>query len=466
MLFQTLAYWAFFAVVVAVYFALPLRAAIAWLAAAGFVFYGFWDWRFIALLAGSTLFNYATGRAIETFGARRAWLTVAVTGNLLLLGVFKYFGFFAATFAQAFGLDPHSLALAIVLPVGISFYTFEGIAYNVDVYRRELHAVRSISEFALFVSFFPHLVAGPIIRPKYFFPQIAARAMPDADGARWAFLQIFKGLIKKVVLADNFAVFADAYFNGAGASSAVPAIVGVVSFSLQIYFDFAGYTDIARGCAKLLGYDFPPNFDRPYLAPNIAEFWHRWHISLSTWLRDYLYIPLGGSRCGEQRTYLNLMLVMTLGGLWHGASWNFVIWGAYHGLLLTAHRAWRKAIAGTSIEASTARPLWRAGAIVVTFTLVTIGWIPFRAVGFDQTIAVFADLARFAPATAYQVPPMFWALSLFSLAWVLIDRDRGVQHAVITGGFVIEVVGVTLCLFALALFSPTVSAIPFIYFQF
>ena len=222
--------------------------------------------------------------------------------------------------------------LDVVLPVAISFYTFEAIAYNVDVHRGDVKARASLLDFALFLSFFPHLLAGPIIRPAHFFPQVAGRPVPNGEDISWAALQIFKGLIKKNVFADNFAAIANPYFNGgSGHAGAWTAWIATFAFSMQIYFDFSGYTDIARGCARLLGYEFPPNFERPYLAKDITQFWRRWHISLSTWLRDYLYIPLGGNRNGAVRAYVNVMITMALGGLWHGANWNFVAWGVYHG---------------------------------------------------------------------------------------------------------------------------------------
>ena len=468
MLFTSLWYWLFLALVATLYFNLPLRAAVVVLGAAGFVFYGFWDWRFVFLLAGATAFNFLTGIALDQSSgdrARRMWLTVAVAGNLGILSIFKYYDFFAGSLAQAFGDDPQHWMLRIILPVGVSFYSFEGIAYNIDVYRRVLAARRDILDFALFISFFPHLIAGPIIQPARFFPQLAARHVPSADETRWAIVQVFKGLIKKTVFADNFASLADAYFNGPiGYSGAVPALIGVVSFSMQIYFDFAGYTDIARGSAKLLGFDFPPNFERPYLATNIADFWRRWHISLSTWLRIYLYVPLGGSRKSGGRTYVNLMLVMTLGGLWHGASWNFVVWGAYHGLLLMCHRVFRWLIAGTRAEPLTESRAWSAIGTGLTFTLVTLGWITFRTSSFGETLAVLGDLRSWV--ADYELRPGFVAMLLAIALWLLIDRRRRVQDWFVAGGVVRESAGVAACLLILALLSRPDVALPFIYFQF
>jgi alginate O-acetyltransferase complex protein AlgI len=347
MMFDTLQFWLFFAATMVLLALLRDRPAKVALVAASYVFYGFWDARFCLLLAGSTAVNYAFGRLIDAREgkARKRMVAFALIFNLALLAFFKYTNFFIDSFAATFGVDPTGLALNIILPVGISFFTFEGIAYAVDVYRRQLRAVRDPVDFSLFIAFFPHLVAGPIIRPTDFFPQLAQRPPLTSEDSRWGMREILKGLIKKVAFANYFAPIADAWFGGGQYHGmAVPAWVGVFAFSLQIYFDFSGYTDIARGCARLLGYRFPPNFERPYLSANITEFWRRWHISLSFWLRDYLYISLGGNRVSMPRTYVNLLIVMGLGGLWHGASWNFAIWGLYHGFLLIGHRLWRQAI--------------------------------------------------------------------------------------------------------------------------
>jgi hypothetical protein len=269
MLFDTFQYWVFFALTLALLAALPHRAGKVALVALSYVFYGFWDVRFLLLLAGSTLANYVFGLLIEAreVGSRRLALAIAVTFNVTLLGIFKYFNFFVASFAALFGLPETNLALNVLLPVGISFFTFEGIAYVTDVYRRDLHAVRGPVDFALFVSFFPHLVAGPIIRPANFFPQTEMPPIFAAMDVNWGLVQILKGLIKKIVFADFFGPIADACFTGRPYQGmTVAPLFGLLAFSFQIYFDFAGYTDIARGCAALLGYKFPPNFERPYLA--------------------------------------------------------------------------------------------------------------------------------------------------------------------------------------------------------
>jgi len=462
MMFDTFHYWAFFAAVLVLLAVLRDRPARIALVLASYVFYGAWDWRFCLLLAGSTFANYLFGRAIQARegAARKRVLVAAIVFNLALLGVFKYFDFFLGSFALLVGADPANWVLGIVLPVGISFFTFEGIAYATDVHRRQLPAVRSPLDFALFIAFFPHLVAGPIIRPTDFFPQLQRRATLFSEDARWGLREILKGLIKKVAIADWFAPIADAYFGATPYQDlAVPAWAGVLAFSMQIYFDFSGYTDIARGCARLLGFRFPPNFERPYLAANIAEFWRRWHISLSSWLRDYLYIPLGGNRHGRLRTSLNLLITMGLGGLWHGASWNFALWGLYHGALLVAHRGMKRVLPPLPKLA----PLW----IACTFVLVTLGWIPFRAPDFASTRATFAALLQPWDGAFLQAHPAIVGVPLLVLAFCLIDRGRRVQDWLVQRAPLPAVALVAaFAVLLLEIYAQLGRSVPFVYFQF
>ncbi len=470
MMFDTLAYWLFFACALVLLAALRDRPSKIALVALSYVFYGFWDVRFCLLLAGSTLVNYAFGRLIDTREgpARKRMVTLAVAFNLSVLGFFKYANFFIESFAGAFGLDPAGAAINIILPVGISFFTFEGIAYAVDVYRRQLRAVRDPVDFSLFIAFFPHLVAGPIIRPRDFFPQLAQRAALTSEDSRWGMREILKGLIKKVALANYFAPIATAYFaGGSHAGIAVPAWAGVFAFSMQIYFDFSGYTDIARGCARLLGYRFPPNFERPYLSPNITDFWRRWHISLSFWLRDYIYISLGGNRVALPRVYLNILIVMALGGLWHGASWNFAIWGLYHGLLLVGHRLWRGAVertgAARAVDLPVFAPLW----IAITFVIVTLGWVPFRAPTLVATQVTLVELVRW-PDLAFAVANQgMWLIPLATLAFCLLDRGRRIQDWLVERARLgVAVATGVAALFFLEIFARIDAQVPFVYFQF
>jgi len=470
MLFDTLGYWLFFAAVLLALAALRPGPAKLLLVLASYVFYAFWDVRFVALLGASTLANWQFGLWIDRSAgaARRRALIVAIVFNLGTLAFFKYFNFFVDTFATLLQLDPHGLTLRIVLPVGISFFTFEGIAYAVDIYRRDLAARRSALDFALFISFFPHLIAGPIIRPVQFFPQTGQPLVLSDEDARWGLREILKGLFKKIALANFNAPIADAYFHHAAWNgAAVPAWIGVLAFSMQIYFDFSGYTDIARGCARLLGYRFPPNFERPYLAANISEFWHRWHISLSSWLRDYLYIPLGGSRRGEARTCANLIIVMGLGGLWHGASWNFALWGLYHGGLLVAHRYWRRAVeragAGTLVDHRALQPLWCA----CTFVLVTLGWIPFRAPDAASTWSTLSALASTPDFTLLRAHPEIIAIPLLSLAFCRLDRERRVQQWLVERApLPVAAAACALLVLGMEILGQIDAQIPFVYFQF
>jgi len=470
MLFDTIEFWLFFFAVLMLVATLNTARAKVVLIAASYVFYAFWDARFVLLLGGATLSNYAFGLWIDACEgrARRRAVTVAIAANLVVLGVFKYFNFFIDTLHALTGLPAGGLMLQIVLPVGISFITFEGIAYSVDVYRGHLRAVRKPLDFMLFVAFFPHLVAGPIIRPIAFLPQVGRPLLLSDEDARWGLREILKGLFKKVALANYLAPIADAYFQHAPyAGGAVPAWIGVLAFSLQIYFDFSGYTDIARGSARLLGFSFPSNFERPYLSADITDFWRRWHISLSTWLRDYLYIPLGGNRRGAGRTYANLLVVMGLGGLWHGASWNFAIWGLYHGLMLCAHRLWRGRIDGTrwqrAVDAPLLAPLW----IAATFLLVTLGWVPFRAPDLATTTATLRDLWSVPEFAFVYAHPGIAIIALGSLAWCLLDRERQMQDWLVQRASrpLAAACGGVLAI-ALELCAQVDAQIPFVYFQF
>jgi D-alanyl-lipoteichoic acid acyltransferase DltB (MBOAT superfamily) len=382
-LFNSPEFLLFAIVVLGLYHGVLRRAAWAtqkgFLVVVSYLFYMSWYPPLVVLLLGSTLVDYALGLRLErtrTPVARRALLVVSLAFNLGVLGFFKYGGFLAQNLVWAFGGgDPPFLD--VVLPVGISFYTFESLSYTINVYRGEA-AYRSLLDFALFLSFFPHLVAGPIVRPRAFLPQLASRPGVAPAAVEPALARIAQGFVKKVVLADTLGVYVDMVWGRPGELPALgghPAgnvLLGLYAYAFQIYFDFSGYTDIALGLAQLFGFTLPENFARPYLAASPREFWQRWHITLSTWLRDYLYVSLGGNRRGPVRTYVNLLVTMLLGGLWHGAAWSFVLWGGYHGGLLAAHRWWR------------ARRPARDGALRLaakrlgTFHLVVLGWVLFR----------------------------------------------------------------------------------------
>jgi alginate O-acetyltransferase complex protein AlgI len=394
------------------------------LLAASYAFYAAWDYRFLFLLMASTANDYVVARALakETRpGRRRLYITVSIAANLGILGFFKYYGFFATSLAAlghevGIELSPH--VLKVVLPVGISFYTFQSLSYTLEVYWQRLRAETSLLNFATFVAFFPQLVAGPIERPQLLLPQFRhMRSVTWSKLSSGTFL-VSVGLFKKVVIADNVARVADAAF-GLHDPSRLQALLGVYAFAFQIYADFSAYSDIARGTARCLGFELSRNFDMPYFAATPSEFWKRWHISLSTWLRDYLYVPLGGNRRGPARTYLNLMLAMLLGGLWHGAAWTFVAWGAFHGIVLCAYRPFEEPVRRWARKL----PRWLQGglhgvAVVAFFQVVCVSWIFFRADGMRQVwrfvhavvavptgdvAAALRDLGRVEPCIAVVV---------------------------------------------------------------
>ncbi len=416
MLFNSLEFAAFFALLYGLYLVTMrrLRFQNALLLVGSYVFYGCWDWRFLGLIALSTMIDYACGRALDRRIASAEWsdradqtfhhgrrgrrliLATSIVANLGILGIFKYYDFFAASgaaFLASIGLPLQPRLLEVVLPVGISFYTFQTLSYTIDIYRGELRARYSLLEFAVFVAFFPQLVAGPIVRARDFLPQVARRRRLNMQQASEGGYLILWGLFKKVVIAGNLAPLVDAAFASGASPAGGAVLVAIYAFAVQIYCDFSGYSDIARGCAKMMGFELCLNFNLPYFASNPAEFWRRWHISLSSWLRDYLYIPLGGNRSGPRRTLINLALTMLLGGLWHGAAWTFVLWGAYQGALLIVHRLTMPALDRlTRFHSIFAQRAWRVIAIAGFFQFVCLGWLIFRAHDVGQIASMLAAL--------------------------------------------------------------------------
>ena len=375
------------------------QPAIRWgLLLASMVFYGAWYPPFLPLLLASALVDFAAGRQISRARSqrqKRAWLTLSLITNLGLLGFFKYAGFLAGTLSDAFGTDIGS-SFEPILPIGISFYTFQSMSYTIDVYRGRLDATNSLRDFVLFVSFFPQLVAGPIVRASEFLPQLGGEIRLRAahlGPAAWLFIV---GLFKKLVIAGHLGPIVDRHFDPGRVSSLSieEAWIGVFAFAGQIYGDFSGYTDMARGCARVFGFELPVNFRLPYLARGFSEFWNRWHISLSHWLRDYLYIPLGGNRHGRLRTIRNLLLTMLLGGLWHGAAWTFVAWGLLHGIYLIGERIVRAGLdTAPRLRAIVhENVLAQALAWAVTFGLTMIAWVPFRATDLPHALAYVGQL--------------------------------------------------------------------------
>jgi alginate O-acetyltransferase complex protein AlgI len=466
MLFNTAQFFAFFTVVVALFYALPRGARKYLLLIASYFFYGSWNVAFVPLLLSITAIDFAAALWMERVTAparRKAFLILSLAANLGFLGFFKYYNFLAETLAPALGLEPRAFALSIVLPIGISFHTFQSMSYVIDVYRGEQRAIRNPVDYALFIAFFPQLVAGPIVRAREFFAGFYDWRKPDTEerlrGALWMAL----GLAKKMALADQFARVSDAYFADVAAHpGAAAAWSGVFAFAMQIFFDFSGYTDMAIGMALLLGFRFPVNFARPYLAFSVTEFWHRWHMTLSRWLRDYLYIPLGGNRGGALKTYRNLMLTMLLGGLWHGASWNFVIWGGYHGVLLSLERA-----AGRRRFLEAPAGLLHPVRVVLTFALVCIGWVFFRATTLADSVRVLRGMFGAGwDWAAVTIPVWLLCLTAVALAAALLEEKRGWIAHLPRGPAWAYVAAMVLLLFSVELIGVTEEAVPFIYFQF
>jgi alginate O-acetyltransferase complex protein AlgI len=406
MVFNSLQFLWFFPAVYALYRLCPvvfgvtrgLRAQNWLLLAASYYFYAAWDYRFVALLAASTIVDYSCGLAMDRLAdqrRRRIVMALSVTFNLSLLGFFKYFNFFAANFAALFetlGWHPDFVTLRVLLPIGISFYTFVTMSYVIDVYRREIRPTRNFVDFAVFVAYFPHLVAGPILRATMLLPQIAQpRRIRRAQIVEGLWL-IAWGFFQKIFVADNLAPLASSVFAHGANPAGINVLLGVYAFAFQIYGDFAGYSNIARGTSKLMGIELVENFRFPYLVRTPQAFWRHWHISLSTWLRDYLYIPLGGNRGTPAETRRNLLITMVLGGLWHGAAWTFVLWGVYQGVLLVLCRPYAAAIDS-----------WRGArgvaAWFVMFHLTCLGWLIFRAASVRDLATLCGNLVtRFAPS--------------------------------------------------------------------
>lgn len=460
MLFPTFTFALFFLFVYGVHVLVRVHPP-TWkvaMTAASAVFYGWWDERFLGLIAWSILFNWWAARRLDRVGTRAGRWTVrfAVTGNLALLGFFKYWGFFVDSLVSAAGPDQPVPFLEIVLPVGISFYTFQAISYVVDVHRGDVRSA-PLLDVAVFLSFFPQLVAGPIVRAKEFLPQLQRDRLDDeVDSANAAWL-IGRGLFKKVVVATYLGdTVVDPVFAAPDEAGKIELLQAMYGYAIQIYADFSGYTDIAIGIALLLGFRFPMNFDNPYRSTSIREFWRRWHMTLSNWLRDYLYVPLGGNRGGSLLTYRNLMLTMMLGGLWHGAAWTFVAWGTLHGAALVAERAMGEGAARS-----------RLGVVVrwlVTFHLVCFAWVLFRAETFGHAADFLTGMATAPLGTGVEwiaLAVIGSALLVQLVHWRAADLERRasatdpVLHGALLGVWIAVVVAL----------GPEGVA-PFIYFQF
>ncbi len=473
MLFNSFIFWIFFLVVIVLYKRFRHTAQNRLLLVASYIFYGFWNYKFLSLIFLSTVVDFYAAQNIskaERVIDKKRWLAVSIVFNLGMLGFFKYWNFFIGEFAEllaAIGINSSGPVLNVVLPVGISFYTFQTMSYTIDVYRGVTKPTNKFLDFALYVSFFPQLVAGPIERSQNLLPQILVERSSSKNDFSEGFYHVLTGLFKKVVIADNMAPIVNTIFSKPITDLTGPeVIVGVYAFAFQIYGDFSGYSSIAKGIAKWMGFELMWNFKNPYFAISPSDFWARWHISLSSWLRDYLYIPLGGNKLGRWKTFRNLMATMGLGGLWHGAGWTFIVWGIYHGALLIAYR-----ILETRKSASTGgnnpSAIMHAFKVIVFFHFICISWLLFRAESMEQvwsmlylvvTNPTFTDYTSFGLAM----------IGLFVLPLIIFEywtERSGNLLVLLDAHWFVQFVVYSYCIFMLIIFPPLVSQ-EFIYFQF
>lgn len=467
MLFNSIEFAIFLPIVFAIYWLLNkhLRWQNLFIVIASYIFYGWWDWRFLILIAFTSFCSWGSGLLINKSPKPKFWLTLNIVINLLILGVFKYFNFFVGSFCDLFGLT-NSIAIKVILPVGISFYTFQALSYSIDVYRKRIEPTRDIVAFFAYVSFFPQLVAGPIERATNLLPQFERQRTFNYEEAVDGMRRILWGLFKKIVVADNCATYVDQvwnnYTNECGSTLALAAIL----FAFQIYGDFSGYSDIAIGSAKLFGIRLKDNFLTPYFSRNVAEFWKRWHISLNTWFVDYVYIPLGGSREGRWKTIRNTFVIFLLSGLWHGANWTYVTWGLYHALLFVPLIL----IGRTKTYSGTAT--WKqVPQILLTFALVVLGWIIFRAPSIADAWGYICGMWQFGTAhcvhrffTQEGLSPSNWAiLVMIVIEWLNRKKNNNFNISFIRQGWLRMIIYYVL-IFVIWRYSTGEQT--FIYFQF
>ena len=478
MLFNSIEFAIFLPIVFLLYwfvFNRNLRLQNLFVVVASYMFYGWWDWRFLLLIAFTSACSFGAGILIDKYKDQpkraKAVNVTNIVINLLILGIFKYYDFFVTSFARVFlSGNTDGMLLNVILPVGISFYTFQALSYSIDVYRGKLEPTRDAIQFFAYVSFFPQLVAGPIERATNLLPQFAKPRTFDYETGVDGMRQILWGLFKKMVVADNCAVYVDQVFATYQTQSGSTLLLAAILFAFQIYGDFSGYSDIAIGTAKLFGIKLMRNFNVPYFSRDIAEFWRRWHISLTTWFRDYVYIPMGGSRCSKGKIVRNTFVIFLLSGLWHGANWTFIVWGAYHALLflplilLGKNRRYRDTVAQGRLLPS----FKEAGQMLLTFLLVVIGWIIFRA----ENIGMAWDyLCRTISPSIFSLPflyvgtkkAIFFALIMILIEWFTRQKEFSLQMSSSTA------IGIRLSIsyaFVLVILEFSAHSQSFIYFQF
>lgn len=468
MLFTSIEFFVFLPVVFALYWLLNrnTRWQNLLVVAASYLFYGWWDWRFLMLIAFTSACSYFSGILIGNGQWRKIALWSNIAINLAILGLFKYYDFFAAELATLLGCSGDSVMLHLILPVGISFYTFQALSYSIDVYRDKLEPTRDPIAFFAYVSFFPQLVAGPIERATNLLPQFQQQRHFDYSMAVDGVRQMLWGFFKKVVVADNCAVYVDDIWNNIAGESSVNLAMAAALFSIQIYCDFSGYSDIAIGCAKLFGIRLMRNFKVPYFSRDIAEFWRRWHISLTTWFRDYVYIPLGGSRVGKWKVVRNTFIIFLVSGLWHGANWTFLLWGAFHALLflplilLGRNRKHTDTVA----EGRWLPNIKEFGQMLLTFLLAALGWILFRSQSIGEAVDFFGGIVSGSLADI-SIPKrtLVFVLILTVVEWLQRNREHGLSMEGVRSGVVRYACYLTVLalIFMFGVFNET-----FIYFQF
>lgn len=492
MLFNSIEFLIFLPIVFLLYwyvFQRSLKAQNLFIVVVSYIFYGWWDWRFLILIAFTSFISWGSGVLIERnrekhktpYLQQKGCKIITLTNiiiNILILIIFKYYNFFVNSFIEAFsliGITLHSPSLQLILPVGISFYTFQALSYSIDVYRKSITPTKDIVAFFAYVSFFPQLVAGPIERATNLLPQFYKSRTFNYEKAIDGMRQILWGFFKKVVIADNCAYFVNIIFNDYQQANSLMLVLGAIFFSFQIYGDFSGYSDIAIGTAKLFGIELKMNFNVPYFSRNIAEFWRRWHISLNTWFRDYIYIPLGGSRCSKIKQFRNTMIVFTISGLWHGANWTYIIWGIYHGILFlplmfSGNNRRYLDIASKGKQFPSIKDTIH---IISTFILVMLGWIIFRADSISTAMQYIKRMCKLSPALPNIQDFGFSKISILStiffiiltiiIEWIQREKDyiidtRIINHQAIRWGIYF------LILFSIIIFTGKQET--FIYFQF
>ena len=477
MLFNSIEFTIFLPVVFLLYwfvFNRNLKLQNLFIVVVSYVFYGWWDWRFLVLLAFTSLFSFASGLAIEKYrdtpGKAKTANLFNIVINLLILGVFKYYNFFVTSFADAFlGGHADGLLLKVILPVGISFYTFKALSYSIDVYREKLKPTRDAIQYCAYVGFFPQLLAGPIERATNLLPQLEKPRTFDYETGVDGLRQILWGLFKKMVIADNCAIYVDRVFSTYQTQNGSTLLLAAIFFAFQIYGDFSGYSDMAIGTGKLFGFKTMKNFNMPYFSRDIAEFWRRWHISLTTWFRDYVYIPLGGSRCSKAKIVRNTFVIFLLSGLWHGANWTFIAWGAFHALLflplilMGKNRKYRDTVA----EGRFLPSFKEFGQMLLTFFLATVGWIIFKADSIGQAwnyLKGICSTSLFSRPDASGVTGFAVAIVVMLLVeWFHRDKEHGFDLSGIKWG-VVRYAAYLAVLFLTFAFGG--HAVNFIYFQF